>query len=345
MMRLDYLGRCPVCGSEERKPSYQRVRDGVFGTPGEWDYWECGCSILYLDPRPSSEALAQAYATYYTHSSSGAPLRWREPGFRGAVRRGYLNARYGYGFPKASRLAGLTWPLRRSAVRNLDFMIRHLPAPRRNDCRLLDIGFGNGDFLEVAEDLGYRATGIDPDPKAVDLARSRGLDVRCATVPDSGELAGSFEHVFLSHVIEHLPDPVAALAEAASLLVPGGRLWLSTPNLRSIGLARFGRHWRGLEPPRHLALFDSSRLAELIGRAGFERVRLLPPEDAAAVYFRQSQAIASGVDPAGDIDPPGWEAVRRAAAAASRRSRISPGSAESVTMIAWTGERRSGRPL
>jgi SAM-dependent methyltransferase len=199
---------------------------------------------------------------------------------------------------------------------------------------VLDIGCGNGDFLAVAEDLGFRASGIDPDPKAVELARSRGLDVRRAGLPGSGSGLAAFEHVFMSHVLEHLPDPVDALREAKSLLVPGGRLWLSLPNLGSEGLRRFGRHWRGLEPPRHLVLFDASRLKALLAEAGFERIRLLPPEDAAPVYFRQSQAIALGLDPAGGTDPPGWEAVRRTAAAAIRLARRVPETAETLTMTA-----------
>ncbi|HEX9946711.1 MAG TPA: class I SAM-dependent methyltransferase [Allosphingosinicella sp.] len=339
MTGLEHLGRCPVCRSAERKAAYQRVSDGVFGTSGEWDYWSCACGILYLDPRPAPDALLEAYEHYHTHSSSGAPLKWREPGFRGAVRRGYLNARYGYRFPQAARIGGWTWRLRRPAVKNLDFMIRHLPAPSRPGSKVLDVGCGNGDFLLVAQDLGYRAVGIDPDPKAVGLSRSRALDVRSASIPGSGEAPGSFDHVFLNHVVEHLHNPAGALGEAMSLLVPGGRLWLSLPNIRSEGLRRFGRHWRGLEPPRHLALFDAPRLSELLAGLGFERVRLLPPEEAAAFYFRQSQAMACGLDPADETDPPGWEAVRRAAAAANRRARSRPDSAESVTMIAWTRER------
>jgi SAM-dependent methyltransferase len=332
---LEYLGRCPVCGDTSREVAYEGVRDEVFGTPGAWDYWSCACGVLYLDPRPAPHAIGAAYAGYYTHSSAGPPLRWRDPGFRGAVRRGYLNSRYGYRFADASLLGALTWRLRRSAVKNLDFMIRHLPAPPRNGCRILDVGCGNGDFLGVAEDLGYAAVGIEPDPDAVRLAQSSGFDVRRGSIPGTGEAAASFNYIFLNHVIEHLHDPVAALGEAKTLLVPGGRLWLSLPNIASAGLRHFGRHWRGLEPPRHLALFDAVRLTSLLEMVGLERVRLLPPEEAALFYFRQSQAIACSLHPQAPDDPPEWEALARQAAAANRHARSAPLSAETLTMIAW----------
>ena len=61
MTALEYLGRCPVCRSAEREPAYRGATDGVFGTSGEWDYWTCVGGILYLDPRPGPEALAEAY--------------------------------------------------------------------------------------------------------------------------------------------------------------------------------------------------------------------------------------------------------------------------------------------
>lgn|GEM_PF-276248 len=335
MIEVEHLGRCPVCARTERRIAVADAADGVFGTPGRWDYWACACGVLYLDPRPAPDAIPGIYRHYYTHAPADPPLRWREPGFRGAVRRGYLNARYGYRFPDASRLGALTWPLRRAAVKNLDFMIRHLPAPAKAGTRLLDVGCGNGDFLIVARDLGFEASGIDPDPAAVAAARSRGLDMALGGLPGSGSRDASFEHVMLSHVLEHVADPVGALAAARRLLVPGGRLWLSLPNACSDGLKRFGPHWRGLEPPRHFALFGADRLRALLAAAGFERIERLPPEDAALFYFRQSQAIAHGLDPYRAEDPPGWNALRGLAEAANRRARRFPGCADTVTMIAF----------
>jgi SAM-dependent methyltransferase len=252
------------------------------------------------------------------------------------VRRGYLNSRYGYRMRPASLLAGLTWRLRRPAVKNLDYMIRHLPAPGSGGGRVLDAGCGNGDFLRVAEDLGHEAIGIDPDPDAVERARSRGLDARLGHLPGSGLQRGSFDHVFLSHVLEHLHRPAEALSEACALLAPGGRLWLSLPNLEAPGLARFGAGWRGLEPPRHLFLAAPARIIEMLAAAGFEGARLLPAEEGAEVSYRQSLAIASRLDPEGPDEPPGWhEGVAAEAEAANRLARSDPAKGEAVTVVAW----------
>jgi SAM-dependent methyltransferase len=148
--------------------------------------------------------------------------------------------------------------------------------------------------------------------------------------------AESFHHVFMNHVLEHFHDPRTALAEVARLLVPGGRLWLTQPNLGALGLARFGAYWRGLEPPRHLSLYTRARLSTFLAETGFEKIRTLPPADTALFYFRQSQAMRDGIDPNGPVDPPGWtDEILECALSADRRARRKVDLGESLTMIAW----------
>jgi len=80
--------------------------------------------------------------------------------------------------------------------------------------------------------------------------------------------AESFDAVTMSHVIEHVPEPIQTLSECARILRPGGRLFLWTPNHSSLGCRVFGKHWRGLEPPRHLHLFSPRSLKSLLNKAG-----------------------------------------------------------------------------
>lgn len=66
---------------------------------------------------------------------------------------------------------------------------------------------------------------------------------------------GEFDVVILSHVIEHLHDPVALLKMCHLLLEKNGLLVLLTPNVASYGHRKFGAGWCGLESPRHIHLF------------------------------------------------------------------------------------------
>jgi hypothetical protein len=95
-------------------------------------------------------------------------------------------------------------------------------------------------------------------------------------------------------------------------------------------------HWRGLEAPRHLTLFDTEGMGRLLNRCGFINVTLLPQPPLAAFYFRQSLCQRLGLDPSSGIDPPGWSSEwGRRVKEADVRAASDPRVAESLTMVAW----------
>ena len=107
--------------------------------------------------------------------------------------------------------------------------------------------------------------------KAVKEARSYGLDARLGdiNVIDSSE---RFDFITLSHVLEHVYDPVELLRSCYGLLNDGGVLWLETPNIESMGYAYYKSSWRGLEPPRHITLFNIKSLSKVMLKAGFQMI-------------------------------------------------------------------------
>jgi SAM-dependent methyltransferase len=93
-------------------------------------------------------------------------------------------------------------------------------------------------------------------------------------LPDLDLPDASFDAIVMNHVIEHIHDPRALLAECMRLLKKGGWLVATTPNARSTGLRQFGEHWRGLEVPRHLYLFTPEALDSAAESAGFQSARV-----------------------------------------------------------------------
>jgi len=158
--------------------------------------------------------------------------------------------------------------------------------------RLLDLGCGDGRFLALMRDAGWDVTGIDPDPTAARRAQENfGIPVIVGSLEDAGFPNESFDAVTLSHVIEHVHDPVALLSECRRVLKPEGRAVIVTPNIRSLGHRKFGGVWRGLEPPRHLYLFSSETLRICCDRAGLRVQTLRTSARVAGLIWQESELI------------------------------------------------------
>lgn len=137
---------------------------------------------------------------------------------------------------------------------------------------LLDIGCGNGNAMERFQKKGWNVVGTDFDPKAVNEALNKGLNVHLGDLREISFPDNTYDVVFLSHVIEHVPDPIELLAECYRILKPNGLLIALTPNVNANSHARFKEHWRGLEIPRHLQIFTPTSLSHAAEQAGFENV-------------------------------------------------------------------------
>ncbi len=315
---------------------FDGLQDLAFGVaPGRWSMVRCTeCETAYLDPRPDSNSIGRAYERYYTHQLDNSLPFWKQTGMLARMKIDYLNRNYGYRFPGGLPFGG--WALERmhKAFR-VDFAIRHLPAPVTGLIRLLDVGCGDGLFVRLANQLGFDAKGIDPDPSAIADGRAHGLDLVSGIFPDPSFTDGGFHHVTMNHVLEHLHQPREAIAQIFDILAPGGRLWLSNPNLDALGLHRFGPTWRGLEVPRHLSLYNEHGARLLLERAGFVNITHLPPEEEARFYFTQSSAMANGRDPYATQNEAPDKTLLAQADDATRQARKQPNVAESLTMIAF----------
>ena len=235
---------CVVCGGKEAEPE-ATGRDFEYDTvPDEFRFVRCrGCGHVYLNPRPAPSELGRIYpANYYAFSGGGNPLvaRLRRHWEGGKVR---LYRRYiGEG-------------------------------PRR----ILDVGCGDGRFLELLRDYGapeWQPVGIDIDEAAVARARARGFEARVCRVEDFEGADGTFDGVIMLQLIEHVEDPARVAERVAGLLRPGGVFVVETPNLGGPDYRLFrGRHWGHYHFPRHWNLFSTAALHRMLEERGFEILR------------------------------------------------------------------------
>ena len=230
---------------------------------------------------------------YRMESCHDCGLRWRSD----APSQEELAGLYASGFyvPAVARGGLLVRQLHRLSNQIRLREIADLPPGR-----LLDVGSGKGRFLDAARHAGWDVTGVEFAGSSADATESAyGINVVRGDFADV-PLGHDFDVVTLWHVLEHLPDPVGALARAADLLKPGGRLVVSVPNNESLQ-ARLGRdEWFHLDSSRHLFHFGTSSLSAMIARTGFvvDRIGHFYPE---LEVIGVVQTIANKVVPEQDL--------------------------------------------
>jgi 2-polyprenyl-3-methyl-5-hydroxy-6-metoxy-1,4-benzoquinol methylase len=142
------------------------------------------------------------------------------------------------------------------------------------NARLLDIGCGIGDWMMLFRSQGLDVYGVDLNPKAVQIAVGRGLNVRCMHAEGLAKDNERFDVVVLSQLLEHIRDPVSLLLKLHDLLRPGGKLLIAVPNLNSRYRERLGRNWINWYVPFHLFHYTESSLRLILSRAGYEIVQI-----------------------------------------------------------------------
>lgn len=144
-------------------------------------------------------------------------------------------------------------------------------APARG--RVLDIGCGRGDFLQMMADRGWEAFGLELD-KRVGAKSKKGLDLRCGSLSDVKFPDAHFDAVTFWHVFEHVKDPEWTLGECARVLKPGGLLVLAVPNTQSLQARVGGMGWFHLDPPFHLYHYSAANMKRLLEKNGFDVVKV-----------------------------------------------------------------------
>jgi SAM-dependent methyltransferase len=239
---------CAVCGADDPRLLFW-AGDRLSGKPGRFRLVRCRrCGLVYLSPRPTARALADWYFDGYEPHRPPAPFR---PVRRGALRRWLARAAVwwytrGLGFDPGEVRATL------DRLDELPPLFAFAFVPARRAGRALDVGCGTGSQMDAARRLGWQVYGVEPSPAAAETARrTLGLCVVTGTLEAAAYPDEHFDVVSLSHVLEHLPDPVGTLVEVARVLRPGGLCLLAVPNHRSLQALAFGSRWFPWEVPRH----------------------------------------------------------------------------------------------
>ena len=204
----------------------------------------------------------------------------------------------------------------------LGSVARFRPIPPR--AMILDVGSGVGGFVVACRELGYRAFGVEPDRIGAG-ARVTSIQIAARRVSSNvfisavGEALpfpdGTFDLVTLNQVVEHVPDQLAVLREAARVLRPGGVLYVACPN-----------YLRFYEP--HYKIFWLPLMPKILGRL-YLRVRGRNPVMLADLFYTTNRRLRKWLEAIGNdfqvVDSHQAQFIRKCAGQgefASRRAQL-----------------------
>jgi SAM-dependent methyltransferase len=135
---------------------------------------------------------------------------------------------------------------------------------------VLDVGCGEGAFLDLARKAGLQTHGVELNAKAAAVARSKGHEVYDELLETilARKNYARFDFVTLWQVLEHVPDPVGFLKQCALFLKPSGYLALAVPSESAINmLCPYNPHcW----PPHHVTRWRVKDLRRAGEQAGLK---------------------------------------------------------------------------
>jgi SAM-dependent methyltransferase len=235
---------CHLCGLDDTQVLFQK-RDKLGITDDEFQVVECrGCGLLYVNPRPTEAEIGKFYPETYS---------WKETLEAGSfltkwVRRLEKGYRYHLLKDEVSKVVKFTG---------------------RSAGKVLDIGCGTGDRLDVFRSKGFETYGVETSDSA-DYAREHlSLNVLKGDLFSAQLQDRFFDIVTLYNVLEHTHHPTRVCDEIHRILKDDGLLVIQVPNKNSLQYRLFKKKWAAFDVPRDLYYFGVEVLRSLLGKVGF----------------------------------------------------------------------------
>jgi len=130
---------------------------------------------------------------------------------------------------------------------------------------LLEVGCGDGQFLEIFKELGVDCFGIDTSIENYTKCSEKGIESGvgsvCSNIPSN-----CYDAVFTFHYLEHLPSPVQFISNLHRVLKPSGVGLIEVPNYDFI---EENNVWKEFTKD-HIFYYRKRALQYLVLKCGFE---------------------------------------------------------------------------
>ncbi|HPM29490.1 MAG TPA: class I SAM-dependent methyltransferase [Chryseolinea sp.] len=176
-----------------------------------------------------------------------------------------LKAHYAL-YPRANTISEIT-------LKRYDELLNAFE-PYRKTNNIIDVGCGDGFFLEAAKKREWNVFGTEFTPEAIEVCERKGIQMTMSPLnpnyynPDFFDVITSFE------VIEHINTPNQELNSFSSILRNGGLVYVTTPNFNSISRNILKSKWNMIQYPEHLSYYTVPTLSSLFRKNNFKKINI-----------------------------------------------------------------------
>jgi len=228
----------------------------------------CGnCGHYFLKKRPISEDIGLCYPeNYYSYSMSSSiksKINLKKL-IKNKIRSNRLLSELALQFYFTKRLA-----IDEPFINDIDEWI-----PIGN---VLDIGCGDGAFLDLMKQANWNTFGLEPNQKAANIAKKKGhiiFQQRADANFDATFYTNQFHIIYMSHVLEHTHSPTRTLMELSKVLEPSGKIIIEVPNMESLSTILFEEFSPCYDIPRHLHFFTPETIKKYMDKCGLQIISL-----------------------------------------------------------------------
>ncbi len=145
--------------------------------------------------------------------------------------------------------------------------------PYRKTNNLLDVGCGDGFFLETARKRNWNVYGTEYTDAALKICSEKGIQMKKGKLSSDNYAPGFFDVLTSFEVIEHINNPIEELLHFSTILRTGGAIYITTPNFNSASRYYLKNKWNIIEYPEHLGYYTQATLTHLFRMHHFKTIK------------------------------------------------------------------------
>ena len=241
---METINNCPICNSSTSNQFLTCIDHTV--SRETFHIVQCqSCGFKYTNPRPEKQSLGAYYQSeeYVSHSNT---------------KKGFIN--YTYQIVRKYTL-----------LKKLQLLSKYYKTGK-----ILDIGCGTGEFLNVCQQAKWDTTGIEPSSDARTMA-IKNYNLNILEESEIKNLSSeNFDIITMWHVLEHVPKLNERIEDLKRLIKPNGIIIIAVPNCNSLDAKIYREAWAAYDVPRHLYHFVPKDIETLFKKHDLKMFKVLP---------------------------------------------------------------------